>query len=167
MSNQRECKRCKQERECKERERRERKKARHYIEYDKNEPIQFNRDAERLFYSRGNSPVKDQVTDGWCLDSRKRMLVWEADSHITEIRTFYKDQLTIKSRFIMSKSGLKLSYKIRYDKSGAVLEKTIYKLGVPYEIIRYDDMGRVTQKCLYKNDWINTDSIYARKEDSR
>ncbi len=167
MSNPKECKRCKQERERNELERKERKKAKNYIEYDKNEPVQFNRDAERLFYSRGNSPVKDQVTDGWCLDSSKRMLVWEADSHITEIRTFYKDQLTIKSRFIMSKSGLQLSYKIRYDKSGAVLEKTIYKLGVPYHIISYDDIGRVTCRRVYKNDWINTDCIYARDEDSR
>ena len=167
MSNPKECKRCKQERECKERERKERKKAKHYIEYNKNEPVQFNRDAERLFYSRANSPVKDQVTDGWCLDSRKRMLVWEADSHITEIRTFYKDRLTIKSRFIMSKSGLKLSYKIRYDRAGTVLYKTIYKQGVPYEIIRYDHTGRVSYKWIYKNDWINKDPIYEREEDSR
>ncbi len=52
-------------------------------------------------------------------------------------------------------------------RSGAVLYKTIYKQGVPYEIIRYDYIGRVSHKCLYKNDWINKDSIYAREEDSK
>ncbi len=117
---------------------------------------QFNSIAMPSDYSIAGEIVRSRtrVTDGWCLDSRKRMLVWEADSHITEIRTFYtRTRLTIKSRFIMSKSGLKLSYKIRYDKAGAVLHKTIYKQGVPYEIIRYDDIGRITHKCLYKNDW--------------
>ncbi len=108
--------------------------------------VDRNRKA-RFFYSHTNEPVEDKGKNELSFDDQGSMEIWDEKEDTIEIRTFYDDGLTIKSRFVASRIGDKLNYKVGYDETGTTIYKTIYKRGLPYRVIKYERDKNVIYKC--------------------
>ncbi len=83
------------------------------------------------------------------LDKKKRAFIRKTESGGIEIRTFHKDGMTLKARFLMAKDGERFAYKIGYNKAGVMLHKTTYLDGIPHEVTVYDDVGRISREFTY------------------
>ncbi len=82
--------------------------------------VDRNRKA-RFFYSHTNEPVEDKGKNELSFDDQGSMEIWDEKEDTIEIRTFYDDGLTIKSRFVASRIGDKLNYKVGYDETGTTI----------------------------------------------
>ncbi len=111
----------------------------------------FNRefDTEELFYDAVN--CKREVSK--IFDSKGRLLIINRNNEIIEINTFYKDGLTLRSRFIMHKTGDSgaLYRKVGYNEAGIKIYETDYKEGAPAEVKQYDKNGAPISLVEYKN----------------
>ena len=72
-----------------------------------------------------------------------RMLMLDANLYYTDIVTDYDERYTIKYKFITTKSGRELAYKIHYNQDGILRFTITYEQELPYSIIKYDNQGNV------------------------